>query len=450
MGSIFEKMIGDLSSIDPGQQMQDSMSFDPKKIKRLPLRYRIIALGFVKHLSPEEVNSKLLEAGCEALYARNFWEASLIYAFARGLDYEKWKALMEGLREQNISLEENPYFQERNLLFSELESYISSNSEKNTGELVTEHRTRMIEGDLKGLTGGEAAFYAYMRANLREFSGVREKTRYYFCKYLYYYLNRKMENYLQAEKNGFSREEMYSELTVFKGISELGRKQMSEQEARDLLRGAALSCGGIYDAFNQYYFDYTSADWMEVMIDYYGDIRQIPEKDREELVRSLRAYNKEWAGLSDEEVLAEKCRELEEREALLDQVYSLDGSSKGYQQNRSGEKSVRNYIRGGLDIDRTTLICYLLFFGSAAEPPAGQEITEQRLNDILEECHMPRLRPSEPFDTFVRGYLQAEDSVDYLMDTITSYAFAQKNSFLYHMYHESISNSSQLQKIMGV
>ncbi|MBE5999951.1 MAG: hypothetical protein E7239_00885 [Sarcina sp.] len=60
-----------------------------KEIAAIPLRYRLIALGFVKKLSPEEVNRRLLENGCSRLYARSYWEASVIFALKKGMSYAR-------------------------------------------------------------------------------------------------------------------------------------------------------------------------------------------------------------------------------------------------------------------------------------------------------------------------------------------------------------------------
>ena len=66
----------------------------------VPLCYRLIVLGFVKKMSPAELNEKLTEQGSPRLYSRNFWEATLIYAFLNGLSYENY---FDACRLDNIS-----------------------------------------------------------------------------------------------------------------------------------------------------------------------------------------------------------------------------------------------------------------------------------------------------------------------------------------------------------
>ena len=201
-----------------------------------------------------------------------------------------------------------------------------------------------------------------MMDNIHSFSAVREKARYYFCKYLNYYIIEKIENYTQAIKCGEGKEQALSELLILKGISSLRRKNVTLDEAQDILKQASISCGNLYDAFNYYYFEYVSSDWMEVLLDYYGgNIMLLPQKQKQKLVQSLKAYYPKWKSLTDEEIIEKKWNEMQEKEAELDQIYALDSGSRGYQKNRSGEKSVRNYIKGKVDIDRTTLICYLIF-----------------------------------------------------------------------------------------
>ena len=92
--SAFDILINELQqNADVDTLLAESMTLDPHKVMRIPLRYRIIALGFVKHYSLTELNEKLLGAGCAQLYARSMREASLIYAFHNGMSYQQWRQL---------------------------------------------------------------------------------------------------------------------------------------------------------------------------------------------------------------------------------------------------------------------------------------------------------------------------------------------------------------------
>lgn len=450
MSSVFERMMNDFSQQDGEYLLEKCMSFNPGETKKIPLRYRLIALGFVRKMSLEELNEKLTEAGCEKLYARNFMEASLIFAFSKKMSYERWKELQHSCADVSISSEEQgKIFGGQNISCDELRNYVEQNSMSHEDGMMTRQLTRFLEEDIRNLSDDGELFRQFLTENVHSFSAVREKARYYFCKYLNYYITEKIERYLRAVSQGEGKEEALSELLVLKGISSLRRKNMTLEEARDLLEHASISCGNLYDAFNYYFFEYVSSDWMEVLLDYYGgNILLLPKEQKQKLVQSLRAYYPRWKHLSDEEIIEKKWQEMQKQEEELDRIYALDSTSRGYQKNRSGEKSVRNYIKGKVDIDRTTLICYLIFFGSEIQVEEDQMITLDRLNSILTECGFPRLRQKDEFDSFVMKYMEAEDPVDYLMESVTQYAFANRNFFLYHMYQESVSNEAQFEKLL--
>ena len=58
--SLFDILIGELiDSVGERSPLDLCLSGDRKAIAAIPLRYRLIALGFVQHLSLEDVNSRL-------------------------------------------------------------------------------------------------------------------------------------------------------------------------------------------------------------------------------------------------------------------------------------------------------------------------------------------------------------------------------------------------------
>ena len=58
--SVFEKMITDISNPSGNTDLLDEcMAFRPDMIKKIPLRFRLIALGFLKKYSLDEMNEKL-------------------------------------------------------------------------------------------------------------------------------------------------------------------------------------------------------------------------------------------------------------------------------------------------------------------------------------------------------------------------------------------------------
>ena len=454
MKSAFEKMIEDFRKKDLQELLQTCMHADAKTAKKLPLRYRLIAVGFLAHLSLEQLEQKLTEHGCERLYARNPLEASLIFAFRRGLSYEEWshlELLCEKLEEERGM--GASWFQGASITCEELNSYVRENSVLDEGELRTRSITRNLREQIKK-SSSEEEFLAFMERNWSQFCVVREKTRYYFCKYLSYYIEERIENYLVARRSRFGRAQAVMELGVLKSAAKLRKKQGDEASIREMLRQSAISCGNLYDAFNYFYFEYLSTDWLEALLECYGEtVEQMTGEEVHTLASGIRAYEKGWENIPDRDVIIQKKEQLRERERQLDLEYALEPSGtgtsgRGYQKNRSGEKSVRNYIKGVTDIDRTSLICYLLFFGNHFTGHREREITRQRLDEILLECGYPMLRERDDFDEFVVQYLAADDPAGLLIECVSRYAMEEKNFYLYHMYQGAGSEDGRLRKML--
>lgn len=446
--SVFDTMIHDILNAPLGGQMlEECMAFHTDIMKKVPLRYRLIALGFVKGESLSELNEKLSAEGCAQLYSRSLWEASLIFAFLHHLSYQEWKELQDICSSiLETQKPESQYFH-RQITLNELQRYLTDNSSEDSQMLRTEHLTRVMNLKIEELGGTKEDFRQFLDANLRSFSPVREKARYYFCKYLYFYLVQKIDDYLAAAAES---SEALAELSVFKGLTQLKRKKMKPDETRSFLFQAGISCREIFDNFNYFYFGYVSLDWLEVLMEYYGNIEALPSSQKSKLAESLRHYNPKQKNLSDEEILQKKLLEMEEEEQELDRIYSLDSEDRGYQRNRSGENTVRKYIKGTLDLDRTTFICFLLFFGHNAKLPADFQITPQRLDMILLECGYPKLKENQEFDGFILDYLSSDDPEDLIMQEVTRYAENEENFFFYNMYKDSKNYEQEYKKIMGV
>ncbi len=445
--TVFGILMNELGqAADATSLLEESMSLNTDRIRKVPLRFKVIAYGFLKHLTLEELNEKLLENGCARLYARSLYDASLIYAFRNGAPYERWKELYT-VAERFAREQASPYFNERSVHFSELERYVLENSDAYGRTLHTATLTRQMEQRIVDAAAGQLDFESFLRENFRAFSQVREKSRYYFCKYLYYNLSQRIETYLQAVPQD---EEAFSILQPFKGIQELRRKKHTQEEVRAFLHKTELSCGGIFDAFNEMFFEYISSDWITVLSEAFGTLLDLPEKDRHRIAASFRRQDpKTYASLSDSEILQRKQKEIDRREEDLDEAFALEGGSRGYQKNRSGENAVRNYIKGTLDLDRTTLVCFLLFFGKDTSFSEDLAITEARLNAILSACGFPVLRPEVEFDSFVLGYLDSDDPVDFLMQQVTNFALEEENFYLYRVYNLSTSYQKEMEKMAG-
>ena len=448
MASIFEKMIQDFRRKDMAQLLEECMKPDVKKAKKIPLRYRLIAIGFVSHMTLDELDSKLKENGCEQLYARNQVEATLIYAFLKGLSYEEWLNLERLCREMNDD-RTDMWFNSSNVTYRELREYVRQNSDITEEELQTQKVTRKLRRQIEKSTT-EEDFLKFMEDNREDFCVVREKARYYFCKYLCYYIEEKTEAYLAARKSGFGQEQTLVELNVLKCVELLRKKFKDDQEIREALLDCAISFGNIYDAFNYFYFEYVSTDWMEILMDgYQGSLSRMSEKEIEFLAHAIRSYEDGWDELSDEEVIQRKVQEIEEQECLKDSQYAREESKRQtYQKNRSGEKSVRSYIKGVTDLDRTTLICYLLFMGQESLENKERVMTRERLDQILLECGYAMLRDDDDFDRFVIQYLEVDDRMGFLMESVADAARSEKNFYLYHMYQGAVSENKKLRTLI--
>lgn len=446
---IFEQMMQGILSGALGQQaLEDCMSFQPEVIRNISVRYRIIALGFVKKMSLEELNEKLTEQGCPRLYSRNFWEATLIYAFLRGLSWQEWKKVLKECGDLYQENQGGGYFQEKRITYGELERYITENSMLEGEYMGTAMMTRKMEEALSEASTVND-LKKFLVANLRSFSTVREKSRYYFCKYLYYYLNRRIENYFTACRKKLGVEQALSELLSLKIVTVLRRnKTMPEEEKRKLIQESAISCGEIFDEFNYFYFEYVSIDWMEILMEYYGEAKSVPSAQKKGLAQVFRKNHPHWKKLSDDEVIQMKMKEMEEEEEQLQEVYARDSKTKGYGKNRSGELAVYKYIQGTLDMERTTLICFLLFFASDANMPQEHRLTKERLDQILLQSGFSALQVENDFDGFVEEFLASPYPKDLLMEEVVSYAKKQENSFLYHIYGSSVNYEKEILKIM--
>ena len=136
------------------------------------------------------------------------------------------------------------------------------------------------------------------------------------------------------------------------------------------------------------------------------------------------------------------------QEEELDEIYSREGTNKGYQRNRGGENTIRKMIKGNVDIDRTSLICFLIFFGRNTELSERNQINVKRLSTILHECGFNKLNPKDEFDEFIIGYLESDEPEDFLMEEVTRYAIKEQNFFLYQMYRGAVSYDEESRKVL--
>lgn len=410
-----------------------------RDVSKIPLRYRIIALAFIERYNLNQLNAMLDEHRCERLYAKSLWEATLIYAFSRGLSFEAWKELESRCavyRDQIVPHDID--LSDGKTTMKELRKYVEDNSDMLQGRRVTRHMTRVMQESIS--TSDEKVLQEWLDDSIDYFSTAREKTRYYFCKYLLYYLEAIVEQYITAVKTGRGLEDALDKVSVFKITSVLKRKDLSEKELREKFEDAAISSRELFEAFNYFYFGYVSVDWLEALAEYYGDFEDIPQAMKDRFCDSARRYYPALRNKSCDEIIVWAKEILRERDRKSDEDYSINNPGKGYQKNRSGENAVRRYLHGDLDLDRTNLICYLIFFGLSCKLPPDQKITVERLNTILRECGYTALDPSDEFDNFVIRFLNSDNPVETLMNEVSQFAQDGRNFYLYRLYR--LSNSA--------
>ena len=281
---------------------------------------------------------------------------------------------------------------------------------------------------------------------------MREKARYYFCKYLYYYLERKINTYIKIADRGLEDriEDILDDLSLFQGGAKVKKKSAPAEEIREYLESLPISCGVLYAEFNEFYFGYISLDWMHVLLEQAGDLRTLPPEKMRKLADAARQYDRKYIKMSDSDIMRALDEMIEQQEQELDREASLDSRNRGYQKNRMGENTVRKYLKGEIDLDRTTLICFLLFFGSELTKPARLHIDEERINRILRESGFRELDEYDDFDYFIINYLRSDDPADVLMEEVTRYALSRENFYLYKLYQASRSDDADIKKLMSV
>ena len=463
--NIFDKMIQDSINENLGNEMLDEcMAVSGNDNKQVPLRYRLIAKGFIRGYGLEKMNGVLMKNGCARLYSRNIWEATLIYAFLNAVGYDEWKTLVERLHsDQRLKVKMGGDYFSGAITFRKLEKYVKGASVDK--DMRTINETKKLDRKLKGSSVNDVAFYDFLLDNISIFSTVREKSRYYFCKYLYYMLLNALENIIASEKMGIrmanvadsylGSDGMVDERNAFKCLTKLSRHRYSEMEMREVLEESGISCGTIYDGFNQFYYDYSLLDWMDVLMEEYdgisyGNIRDLHEEERKKLAAAAIRYRSEWADLSnDMEVISHLLSYYRKKDNEKD--FESEKEFLGMsQKSRHGENTVRKYIKGELDLNRTSLICFLLYFGERAEYVLPEKflLTKERLSEILLECGYAALREDDGFDFFVEQFLEADDRLGLLMNEVTSYALENRNSPLFQVYRSQGSHYEQIRKLI--
>lgn len=440
--TVYDKIMEELMKSHIGTEIIDQV-LDVEGLKKeiLPKRYRLIALGFLKKDSLEDLNDMLLNNGCQPLYARSSFEATLIFAFANRMTYREWKKMAESCEQIKQERKEDSgpqtYFLNKNITLGELEKYVLSFSEKRDQELVTRQVTHVLDEKIRTMGADSERFLQFYISNLQEFSDVREKTRYYFCKYLYYYMLAKVERYKKTVGHQIPAQEQIWELLPLKAESKLRRRRTDPARLMDVLRECRISPGAIFEEFNYYFFGYVSIDWVDLLLENISDVNELSETQ----VKMIAGYLRK-TGRWDKVISYEEAGDRQ----IVEEHMNVLRKEEEKPVSRKGENAIRKYLRGDLDIDRTTLICFLLFLGSEETNRNEIIITEERINTILDECGFSMLRKEEAFDGFVLNYIKSPDPVSYLMEEMDRYQERGESFFVYEVYSGSESNAKEIRK----
>ena len=442
----------------------------------LPERLAVLAEGFAGGMDLEQVNARLQEKGCETLYARSLYEAGLIYAFSHGLTYEAWKELYRSYMEKYTGIvePEKQIFPGGKITLKQLEAYVQENSSE---QMETEQLTRFMEREIIESRDQED-FFRFMDSNVENFSAVREKARYYFCKYLDLYIRSKCEHYyacceksermvrqygnsLDREERGYLESFALEELNFLKPLTALkkdarkSKGRMSLEEKRELLENTALTPGGIFDEFNYFYFGYVSVDWMELVFELYGPVEYWPDSLRVRIAHAL-GYCSANPGPEEEKEALEKLRQREEeelqKEEQQDKEYDRDEkkAARLYQRGRSGEDFFREFITGKRDINRETLISFLLFVKMKISLDEDNKITLMRMNRILSNCGFAQLRPDHGFDRFVMDFLRSQEPFSVMEEYVDRQVGQGENFYLYKVYRDAYCHQNELAEYLSV
>ena len=438
---------------DENIMLELCLSRKPRHLAAIPLRYRLIMLGFVKKMTLNEVNAKLMENGCPKLYARNFREATLIYAFSNGLSYQEWKGLQKdylSLRRRIAAADQT--LSDKTVSLADISAYVDDHSLRECSVAITVHETQVLEQAIMQLGSDQRKLHLFLLSNIHSFSTAREKTRYYFCKYLRYFLETRIRRYLDFLEKDIWKGEALEDLSVFRVTKKLSRKKHTPEQARAALEESALSPGGIYGAFSAYYFDYITVDWTEILLEIYYDPEDMPEDTKRRLAGAIRGEEAETGKLSDmsdEEVILWKQEELEKLEDAEERnAVRGDTAAAGYQNGRMGKNFITNVLKGEVDLDRTTFIAFLLFFGACSEIPEEHSIDEKRLDDILTECGFAMLSREDPFDDFAIRLLEAPDPMELVQEEAEILAGKGENFYFYKTYNTSKSTYKKWEELL--
>lgn len=442
----YEIMMEELFYSDIGNQiLEQIMGPDNwETAANVPLRYRLIGLAFMKHQDIDELNACLMEHDCRPLYARNSFECTLIYAFSNKLAYKEWRKIfiacdtVRNHRGRDEGIQES-FFQGKQITFGELEDYVLNFSNVSKTGLETKSLTFVLNEKIQELSSDYSSFFRFYASIMDDFTDVHEKARYYFCKFFYLHLMEKVEYYSTHVNDHMPSQDDLVGLLPIKAGAALRRRTVKSNDIMKIIRTCPLSPGALFEEFNYHFFGYVSTDWVELLLENISEINELSS----EKIGKLANYIRKMSSKKDQ-------KELEDKEDTfvvkkkIDELHQM----KEVKNSRKGETAIRKYLRGELDLDRTTLICFLLYFSSSSVSRKDIKMSVERLDEILDECGFSMLRKKNAFDKFVINYIGSKDPVEVLMLEMDKYISAEKNFYLYEVYSNSTSNAKDIRQMM--
>ena len=189
----FPKLIDAIRVVHP--EPVDDVSFLNEFDRQNSLRVKLIACGFAWKLSEEEVQALLKQQGQQPLYSRNLWEFIIRVAFQYGLNYEEWWAIHETIMERQTGWEDQIQpVTSGEITMEAVKAYINGNGGSTFNETTpfTEELDQALK-DAQERPGTKkldlALIESVIQENLEKFAVPRTRTRLYFMRDLYTYMN---------------------------------------------------------------------------------------------------------------------------------------------------------------------------------------------------------------------------------------------------------------------
>ena len=160
-------------------------------------RTDILALGFVlgQSSSFKTVDMLLKALGYDALYPRDPYEASLIYAYELHLAIPQWHKLTNDIKNK---IDGSIFPDGRHIKYRELKRFVEEYSEKNEyGDLITKEDTAMLLFPSLKKAIEKQDFNIYLEERIGLLKTYRFKSTYYLCKMIYDMIEYQIDKYMQ-------------------------------------------------------------------------------------------------------------------------------------------------------------------------------------------------------------------------------------------------------------